>query len=80
MAEHAKSDTHGSTKKSSKKEKEMPDKGCMLDDKMKEMQRKKKTRICRAPSNHENILVSGTSNYGDIYSVSFSEISNLLVM
>ena len=42
MAEHAQSDCHRSVEKSLKKENEIPDIGCMLDDQMKELHKKRR--------------------------------------
>ena len=42
MAEHAQSDCHRSAEKSLKEENEVPDIGCMLDDQMKELQKKRR--------------------------------------
>ena len=59
MAEHPQSDCHRSAEKSLKKENEMPDIGCMLDDQMKELQKKRREGLIAHLQTMKTLLRQG---------------------
>ena len=59
MVEHAQSDCHRSAEKSLKKENEMPDIGCMLDDQMKQLQKKRREGLIAHLQTMKTLLRQG---------------------
>ncbi len=59
MAGHARSENHKSAEKSSKRERRIPDIGCMLDDQTKELQKKRRQGIVAHLQTMETLLRQG---------------------